>query len=127
MTTTLWDLPVPSTALLDLGPVFEVCPRRLVAFRMAYEVAEGEREITLFLDGVEAYKVTRYRARSDAMLVAYDKLVDMGESEWLNEVRGTLARHGGDPTGLVHLMINFDDGPCYEFICRTHRVEEKPR
>jgi len=127
MSMILWDLPVASTALLDAGPVLEVRPRRLIALRMAFEVIDGEREATLLFEGVEAYRVTHYRARSDAMLAAYDRLIDLGASEWLADVREALITHGGDATGLAHLQINFDDGPCFEFICRTHRVEERRR
>jgi hypothetical protein len=50
-------------------------------------------------------------------------LVDLGETEWLSEVAASLQQHHEDTTGLVHLMINFDDGPCYEVICRSHRLE----
>lgn len=125
MATMAWKLPVPSTALIDGGPKFEVLLRRVLALRMLYEADEGLREVTLFLEGVEAYRVTLYRARSDAMLVAYDRLISLGESDWLREVAQNLGTHGGDASGIAHLMINFDDGPCYEFICRTHRVEER--
>lgn len=127
MTQLLWKLPVPVTALLDAGPTFEIGPRRKAALRMAHEVEDGEQTVTLAFDGVEAYKVTYYLARSDAMLAAYGKLLDLGETDWLRDVRANIGVHGGDVTGLSHLMIDFDDGPCYEVICRTHRVEEKAR
>jgi hypothetical protein len=52
---------------------------------------------------------------------AYDKLVDMGSSQWLSEVNAVRAelRH---TTSLKHLRICFDDGPCYEFLCATFEV-----
>src|SRR5882724_9409936 len=119
MTKRLWQLPVPSTALLDGGPVFEKRPRREVALRMSYETDEDERIVALVFEGVEALKVTYDRARADGMLDAYDCLVDQGQTAWLGEISGNLKQHGGEPIGLVHLMINFDAGPCYEVICRS--------
>lgn len=126
-TKTLWQLPVPSTALLDGGPVFEKRPRREVALRMMYETDEGEQVVALVFDGVEALKVTYDRARGDRMLEAYDRLVDQEQTAWLDEISGNLKQHGGDVVGLTHLMINFDDGPCYEVICRSHRLESVAR
>jgi hypothetical protein len=41
--TTLWTLPVPSTALLGGGPVFEVRPKREVALRFSYEGEDDAR------------------------------------------------------------------------------------
>ena len=69
------------------------------------------------------------------MRIAYDKIVDLGETSWLTEVKNQLRRYGdlvlsspshGPLEQLAHLMINFDDGPCYEFICRSFRFEQIP-
>jgi hypothetical protein len=61
------------------------------------------------------------------MLEAYDRLIDLGQSRWLGEIARNLEQHGEDTMGLSHLMINFDDGPCYEMICRSHRLEALAR
>jgi hypothetical protein len=123
MAKTLWQLPVPSTALLDGGPVLEKRPGREVALRMSYETDEGGQVVALVFEGVEAFKVTYDRARGDWMLKAYDCLMDTQLPSWLSEIIGNLRQHGGDTSGLSHLIINFDDGPCYEVICRSHRLE----
>lgn len=122
MAKTIWQLPVPSTALLDGGPVFEKRARREIALRMSYETDDGVDMVALVFEGVEAFRVTYDRARGDWMLEAYDRLVDQGETSWLIEISGNLNQHGADAAGLVHLIINFDDGPCYEVICRSHRL-----
>jgi hypothetical protein len=70
-------------------------------------------------------KGSGYRAGDPSMLEAYDKLVDRGSSAWLEEVRSNLKRNGGEPKGLVHLMLGFDDGPTYEVVCRSFRIDEK--
>jgi len=124
--TTLWTLPVPSTAFLDGGPVFEKRLGREVGIRFSYESEDDARRTsTLVFVGVEAYKCTYYRARDASMLEAYDKLIDRGPNVWLEEVRANLKKNGGEVPGLVQLMINFDDGPAYEVVCRSFRVEEK--
>lgn len=120
-----WTLPVPSTALLDGGPVFEKRLGREVALRLSYEGEDDALHTSaIVFQGVEAFKCTYYRARDTLMLDAYDRLVDRGLSAWLEEVHANLKKNGGDPHKLVHLMISFDDGPTYEIVCRDFRVEE---
>jgi hypothetical protein len=124
--TVLWTLPVPSTALLGAGPVFEIRAKRDVAIRFAYEAEDdSRREEAVVFQGVEAFKCTYYRARDASMREAYDRLVDRGPTSWLAEVSANLKQNGGQADGLVHVMINFDDGPCYEVVCRSFRVENE--
>ena len=80
-----WTLPVPSTALLDGGPVFEKRLGREVALRFSYEGEDDAR-------------------RSGAVVL-----------------------NGGDAEGLVHMMMNFDDGPAYEVVCRAFHVDAAQR
>lgn len=56
------------------------------------------------------------------MVEAYDKVVDCGETKWLNSIKKQLAEYKDNTSDLRHLMIYFDAGPCYEFICRSFRV-----
>jgi hypothetical protein len=121
-----WRLPVPSTALLDEGPVFEIRGGREVALRFSYEAEDDERLTrAIVFRGVEAFKCTYYNARDASMLESYDTLVDRGPSAWLEDVSANLKRHRADARGLAHLLINFDDGPAYEVACRSFGVEEK--
>lgn len=126
MNQILWTLPVPSTALLN-GCTFEKLPRRACALTYEYE-GEGDSVISLRLvfDGVEAFKCTYGEACTLEMIrTAYDRVVDLGSSEWLSAVREQVASYGDRKVEeLKHLMIYVDDGPCYEFICRIFRVEE---
>lgn len=96
-----------------------------MALRFSYESEDDERRTSaVVFQGVEAFKCTYYYARDASMLDAYDKLVEKGSSAWLEEIRANLKRNGGEPHPLVHLMIGFDDGPTYEIVCRSFRVEE---
>lgn len=67
------------------------------------------------------------------MSVAYDKIVDLGETIWLIQIKNRMREHGeglsfpsGPPDHLKHLMINLDDGPCYEFICQKFMTRYPP-
>jgi hypothetical protein len=121
-----FTLPVPSTALLGTGPILELKPRRSAALGFSYEAANDEvRNCAIVFEGIEAFRCTYFRARDAAMLEAYDKLVDRGETPWLNEVRTNLVSNGARSERLAHLMINFDDGPAYEFICTSFRLDEE--
>lgn len=130
MSNILWTLPFPSSSG---NTTFAALPKRDAAI-----IAEGDDDgeaitLRIVFEKVEAFKCTHYRARTPEMRIAYDKIVDLGETSWLTEVRNQL-RQNGDPVEssaspgtlkkLAHLMINFDDGPCYEFICRSYRVEQ---
>jgi hypothetical protein len=86
------------------------------------ESDDGDRKAGIIFDSVEAYKCTHMTARSVEMIkTAYDKLVSLDDSAWLSEVKANsdsyYAKRQGPPMELQHLMIFFDDGPCYEFIC----------
>jgi hypothetical protein len=122
-----WKLPVPSTGVVT-EPHIEVRLGRVVGIAFTYEspVDGTLRACELVLDGVEAYKVTYFKARGEATSAAYDEMIDCGATEWLRENRENLRANGGDSKGLRHLMINFDDGPAYEFICRSFAVKDEP-
>lgn len=132
MSKILWTLPFPSSSG---STTLSVLPKRGLAI-----TAEGVDEpesitVRIVFEKVEAYKCTYYMARIPEMQIAYDKIVDLGETNWLTEVKNQLRQYGdlvisspshGPLDQLAHLMINFDDGPCYEFISRNFRVEEIP-
>jgi len=129
----LWKLPVPSTALSN-HIEFQQRLGRVCALVCEYE-GDTYQVVTLNLvfDGVEAFKCT-YHASCTAEMIrtAYDQVVDGGSSDWLSAIRDQLLTVDGlykdqKVEELKHLMIYFDDGPCYEFICRTFRVEETSR
>jgi hypothetical protein len=124
-TRVLWTLPVPSTALEDGGPAFTMRSGREVSIRLAYESEEDATRCatTLVFEGVEAFKCTYHHARDASTLQAYDRLIDLGETLWLAEVRKNLERKRVDARSIVHMLIDFDDGPAYELLCRSFRVE----
>ena len=121
MNKVLWEMPVPSSALTR-GPSFAALLKRECELSFYIETDDGDRKAGILFDGVESYKCTHMTARSVEMInTAYDKLVRVGDSSWLAEVKANsaeyYAKRQGAPKELQHLIICFDDGPCYEFIC----------
>lgn len=120
MASILWKLPAPSSALWE-GAEFRELAGRTCAILCRYDREDG---LQMVFEGVEAYKCTYHQACTLEMIeTAYDTLVDLGDTTWLAGVKGQLAGYSSDATELRHLMIYFDDGPCYELICRSFRVE----
>ncbi len=104
--------------------MFEKRLGRFVALRLQYEGdSDAVRSVALVFQGVESFRCAYYHARSDVMLEAYDRLVDLGPSAWLQEVTSQLLKHRSPVDGLRHLAINFDDGPAYEVLCRSFLIE----
>lgn len=126
MAQSLWTLPVPSTALLS-EVKFQVLPSRACALLCEYEDEnDNVVSVKIHFGGVEAFKCTYHTACSVQMIdLAYDRVVDLGVSDWSTEIRTKLVSSGKDVSELRHLIIYFDDGPCYEFICCSFKVEEK--
>jgi hypothetical protein len=120
MSMELWKLPVAPTALTR-SPDFAVLPKRQCQISMEFEGASGIVRNTLVFEGVEAFKCTYLTSCSAEMFnTAYGKLVHLGATQWLAETEKV--NSGRSPSALKHLMICFDDGPCYEFICTDFRA-----
>ena len=100
-----------------------VLPRRACSLSFQFENSNGGFEsCELIVLGVEAFKCTYMTSLTVEMIEsAYDKLVDVGESDWLRASRNVNCATG-TPASLKHLRICFDDGPCYEFLCGHHEV-----
>lgn len=120
---TIWELPVPPTAIVR-GPDFSVLPRRGTKLEFSIEgPAAKETTVTLRFDDVVAYRCTYLPALTATMVeAAYGKLVDLGATNWLTEVQRVIRPL--NPL-LRHLMICFDDGPCYELICESYLVADQ--
>ncbi len=113
----LWKLPVPASSLIK-GPVFKVLPKRQCDISFEIEGDDGQLERRgLLFDGVEAFRCTYLTSCTAEMFsTAYGKLVRLEETNWLDELLKVY--RGSRPSQeLLHLMICFDDGPCFEIVC----------
>ena len=118
MPEVVWKLPFPSSGLS------RVAFQKLAGRSCALACGDGESSpVRIVFEGVEAFKCTYQNACTVEMVETYDRLSDLGRTWWLDSVRQRLSGFVEDVESLRHLMIYFDDGPCYEFICRSFRVE----
>ena len=100
------------------------CVRQLGRREVEVSVADGEQPTQcLLFGGVESFRTTYHHSCTREMVDAYDRVVELPQTTWLEEVRQQLVGVGDSAEGLRHLRIYLDDGPCYEFICRSFRVE----
>ena len=90
---------------------------------------DGENEegtishVRLIFDGVQVFVRTADDAKTAAMFEsAYNRLIDCGETDWLRGIASRVSRHP-NRGALRHLMICFDEAPCYEFACVGFSVE----
>lgn len=124
MPAELWKLPVPATSLAK-EPEIRVLQKRKCKISLCIEDDSGESvPIGLIFEGVEAFKCTYLTSCTAEMFNAsYAKLVRLDTTSWLKELQEVLSLAGQASDELQHLMICFDDGPCFEFICLSF-VEE---
>ena len=118
MQIELWKFPVPVTALLR-GPFFRDFPKRRceISFYIEGNGTESSK-VALTFDGVEAYKCTYITSLTAEIInAAYGKLIRIDGSPWIAEISKVYDKGGRASKNLQHLMVCFDDGPCYEFIC----------
>ena len=121
MIETVWTTPVAPTDLERI--VFKQLGGRRCELSFRTEDSAGrEAKVGTLFDGVEAYRCTYMTSLTSEMIrLAYGKLVRLGETPWLTEVSEISAKRyrtsRQPPRKLQHLMICFDDDPCYEVIC----------
>lgn len=121
MSEVIWHLPFPSSGL---GPGVDFL--LLTGHSCALSCRDDDYGfVRIIFEGVEAFKCTYYLARTLEMISTYDSLTDLGVTPWLSSIQKQVSAAGGEWQSLRHLMIYFDDGPCYEFICRNLRVEDE--
>lgn len=122
-------MPVPASAVLK-GPFFKQLGRRECEISFFIEGDDGgEDSVTLVFEGVEAYKTTYLTSLGsvdrDLRREAYGDLIAVEGSDWLAQMTKAHAEYCASaqkaPNKLNHLMICFDDGPCYEVVCVSFR------
>jgi hypothetical protein len=127
MNKKLWEMPIPPTAVYQ-GPFFRVLDRRQCEISFVAESEDSSKLETtaLLFYGVETFKCTYLYSlgsidrglRSEA----YGNLISIQPSDWLeivkNNYRDRRKSTGDADPELQHMMIVFDDGPCFELICQ---------
>lgn len=92
------------------------------------QVAEARSEaLSLLFDHVASYRCTlRTALGPHAIQTFLGKLTEIIGSAWKDEVLVALTDNGTPPDPLRHLVICFEEGPCYEFICGGFEARLRP-
>jgi hypothetical protein len=123
MMNVLWKMPVSLDSLTGVSGLRELMGRSCLLVLATKEDDGGD--IQIVFEGVEAYKVTFYHARcSLSTEVSFGELVDRGETDWLNGIKKCMIPGLDRPGKLYDLAFDSSDGPCYEFICRSYKIED---
>jgi len=132
----LWKSKVPSSSFQE-APKLEPSADNEWRLRWRYSTwhtqgGQANQKIvsqSLVFNGVYAFRVTYHEACSSTMVeLAYERLIDVGTTQWLAEIKARLAEPSRLRTEaasrLRHLMIFFDSHGCYEFLCESFRLAE---
>jgi hypothetical protein len=120
MSTELWRLPVPATALVKKPALVSLPGRQCeIYFHVEHHDGIWKRFSILFV-AVEAFKCTYFTSCTAEMLAASGKLLDLGDTPWLCEVCNVQQTNARPSKQLRHLIVCLDRGPCYEFICADY-------
>jgi hypothetical protein len=130
MNKNLWKISVPVTSIVK-GPTFRALPKRQCEISFSIESEAGsERTESLFFDAVVAFRCTYLTSLNmidpELRRQSYGVVISVGESPWLDKVKENHLQYCASAqrtTGeLQHLMITFDDGPCFEFVCEGFKA-----
>lgn len=118
MVTTLWEIPVLATQVEATR--IEQLPKRLTRLAMSLLVPKDDADVLeyhdLSFEGTELFKCTYLTSLTAEMTrTAYGKLMDLGRTELWTQIADRSQKKD-----IRHLMICFDDGPCYEVVCTRY-------
>jgi len=123
MPIEIFKLPRPSS-WFDSPKFFERL-RRSCELLWEYEKVEGAgtAKLSLIFHVCWGVKITYFSANDTSVYkIAYDKLVDFGDTEWLLQIKANITAARVEFQHLRHLGIFFDDGPFYEFVCEAFEI-----
>src|SRR5207245_2389399 len=94
MIRELWELPFPSSGAVN--PRFRELSGRGCAVVFQNTLRDGsDNSLAIVFTAVKAFRCTYFHAITP-LAEAYDHLVDLGETEWLAQVKRRMASHGDD-------------------------------
>lgn len=113
--TEVWVLPCLSQEFAA-GPVAKV-GRGTLELRYDFETEVGDYGwASVSFRGVIAALFTDHESCSEAQVAAYDRLVEVDGSEWLEALQATRIERA---RAVRHLRIYFDEIGCYDIAATT--------
>lgn len=120
----LWKFPVPSTCIAE-GGVKLIYPGGNAW--LLFDYYDEKKNDVIFNTGILFDAVQAHRHSSEkfikSLLNAYDSLVEITESEWVNQLR-EVNKEIADYWGIKHYAIFLDSNGLYEFIARDYKILE---
>jgi hypothetical protein len=119
MSNIVWQSPAPSSGFLR-GVDLQIRPQReaVLIFEFEDDVEEMRTAELIFKDVVHYRTTYMVALRAELIQQAYDRLVDLPESTELRKIIEA-TKANGQGSDYRHYRICFDDGPCFDFICRS--------
>ncbi len=112
----LYTIPVPSTSLTTEAYL----DGRTPAIRFGYREGGVERRGGIKFSGVAAMRKRAERACTAWHVEgAYDTLVEVEGSSWVDEVRADTQEQWRNKWAMHHYMIYLDSAGCFEFIAES--------
>lgn len=123
----LVELPAASTAF-TAEPVLEFPVGAALVLRFEYDQGGVRYRGSLKFEGVWAH---RHRAERVCtawhVKDAYDTLVDVRDSTWLEELTALSHERGLEPGELHHYLLYVDSAGCYEVVARSWELTAPER
>ncbi len=125
----IWKLPFPSTAMLQF-PNFNILPGPIFWIECEFDsdndyYNDKKTVVTLFFEGVVVQQL-RFSSALDVRDVnAYDRVMQIGSSELQTMTLKAMLDRKRDIENIKHLRIHFDDGYCFDLICKNFRSETR--
>ncbi|HEY1212073.1 MAG TPA: hypothetical protein VGE93_00440 [Bryobacteraceae bacterium] len=123
MSNVLWEAPVASTGFV-IGPVFQEHPGRTVLVSFDFENDRDrltKAEVTFFK--LVQFHITYEAALRIEMFEAYDKIIELFDSEELQDLTEALGRKKIPyPSRVRHFRLCFDGGPCFDMFGESIEV-----
>lgn len=123
MNETLWEIPVPPN-LVETTTI-EQLPKRVTRLAISLVTLKDDVDVIeyhdLHFEGTELFICTYLTSLTPEMAQsAYGRLVDLGCTDLRMQVSARIQQSSAarfQKRDIRHLMICFDDGPCYEILC----------
>ena len=113
--TLLLTVPVPSTEFAT--EAYLVTKQNPISLCFEYRTGHSVRRGCFSFDHPATYRYTAERCCIPWQIDdSYDSLVEVVDSEWVNEVRARMHSVNREAFPMHHYMIYFDSVGCFEFI-----------
>ena len=118
-TEARYELPIFSSGLKE-DPIIETKNLNVKLVLDGYDDEDQEKKVIIQFENVLCYKYTS-TSFTQTLYGAYDKIVELMESEWLNELK-QVNKDKFNYWGLKHYVLYLDGIGLYQFIAQRYET-----